>query len=163
MLKFYFFSNVHDNNHSNYLHYFKYKVWLSEGKMAKINNKVIYGYRIEASVASPWSDSFEYPHSPTLPERDLDNADQGNRNYKYVTNIKPVISDEMYYCSAPPLMLVLWWIPFHTTTFWRPVVTLSPTVNVSRRSKASSNKHKVIVPSALFGKYATRVVPLYFW
>ena len=32
------------------------------------------------------------------------------------------------YC--PPIIVVLWWISFHTTTFWAPVVTDVPIVNI---------------------------------
>ena len=49
----------------------------------------------------------------------------------------------------------------HTTTFFDPVVTESATWKRCPLMKAFSSRLSASTPSALSGKYATRVVPRY--
>ena len=62
---------------------------------------------------------------------------------------------------APPLVLVLWWIPFHTTQLERPVVIEVPTVKEILRLKAVINSRATSRPSSVLGTYAVREVPEY--
>ena len=78
-----------------------------------------------------------------------------NRGSKYYTN--DMILKQLAYV---PWMEVLWWISFQVMRSSAPYVDF-PTVNISLALNAFCSNSYTSIPSALFGRYAVRVVPLY--
>ena len=67
------------------------------------------------------------------------------------------------YCVGPPCVEVLWWISFHVTILFLPLVVDRPTVKMSLWSKACLSSIRMLLPSGESGRYAVRDAPSYGW
>lgn len=67
------------------------------------------------------------------------------------------------YCVGPPCVEVLWWISFHVTILFLPLVVDRPTEKMSLWSKACLSSIRMLLPSGESGRYALRDAPSYGW
>ena len=78
-----------------------------------------------------------------------------------LTLLKYVLSGYAKF-ENPPCVPVLWWTEFQTTTFFAPVVTESPTINVCLLLNHLIKSKSTSLPSWVSGRKAVRCVPIKF-